>query len=79
MRQGRRGRGGGRAGDYVGGGRAKGLVPPSQLHQVGGRVAAAASWVHTSGGVNYAVTVQNVGGGRFRNLRSLCFKLMKII
>ena len=69
MRQGRRGRGGGRAGDYVGGGRAKGLVPPSQLHQEGGRVAAAASWVHISGGVNYAVTVQNVGGGRFLGKR----------
>merc|ERR1711860_485560 len=36
---------------------------------MGGRVAAAASWVHTSGGVNYAVTVQNVGGGRFLGKR----------
>ena len=69
LKQGRRGRGGGRAGDYVGGGRAKGLIPPSQLHQEGGRVATAASWVHISGGVDYAVTVQNVGGGGLLGMR----------
>merc|ERR1712049_30205 len=69
LKQGRRGRGGGRAGDYVGGGRAKGLIPPSQLHQEGGRVATAASWVHISSGVDYAVTVQNVGGGGLLGMR----------
>ena len=39
------------------------------MHQEGGRVAAAASWVYISGGVTYAVTVQNVGGGRFLGKR----------
>ena len=47
LKQGRSGRGGGRAGDYTGGGRA-----PSQLHLEGGRVAAAALWVHISGGID---------------------------
>ena len=62
------GRGGGRARDYVGGGRAKRLFSPSQFHQQGGRVAAVASWVRISCGVGYAVFIalmlQNVGGGR---------------
>ena len=39
------------------------------MHQEGGRVATAASWVHISGGVYYAVTVQNVGGGGLLGMR----------
>ena len=67
LKQGQRGRGGGTARDYVGGGRAKRLFLPSQFHQEGGRVAVVASWVHISSGVGYAVFIaimlQNVGGG----------------
>ena len=46
---------------------------PSQFHQEGGRVAAAASWVRISIGVDYAVfiavTLQNVGSGWLLSMR----------
>ena len=76
--------GGGRAGDYVGGGRRERLVSPAQFHQEGGRVAAVALWVRISSGIDYAVfitvTLQNLGssgllgvrdGGRERRGRHL--------
>ena len=69
LKQGRRRCGGGRAGVYVWGERANRLVLPSQFHQEGGRVAAAALWERISSGVDYAVTLQNVGGGGLLGMR----------
>ena len=73
LKQGRRGRGGGRAGDYVGGGRGERLGSPSQFHQEVGRVASAALWVLISSGVDFAifiaVTLQNVGGSGLLGVR----------
>ena len=73
LKQGRRGRRGDRAGNYVGGGRGERLVTPSQFYQEGGRVAAAALWVRISSGVDYtvfiAVTLQNVSGGGLLGVR----------
>ena len=64
LKQERRGH---RAGDYVGGGKAKRLISPSQYHQEGVRVVAAESWVRISSGVDYAVFIavmqQKVAGG----------------
>ena len=57
LKQGRSGRGGVTAKDYVGGGRAKRLFTPSQFHQEGGRVASAALLVRISSSIGYEVFI----------------------